>query len=145
MPITIISYARHVNFEIFDPINRGVWENLAKAFKIDKHFYITEDYPVMYSPSFRKVRSLEVAISYVDAVLVNVRPAERFKEESVEFTWLDDFKHPPNACYCFGPNVGSAPLVKTDQNVALRIEPTELYDFTAASILLYHRQSNGCL
>lgn len=123
-----------------------IWRNLVNTYDIQQHFHITDKGDVPRVGYEIAVPDLETALQRVrarsDYVIdfVNIRPAERFKQEGVKFLFADDYSgFPPYSCFVFGPNIGEAPLVSPAWNMAIWTGDKYLHAVSAASIIFqYH-------
>jgi len=72
--------------------------------------------------------------------IINVQPPLFYERAKKDFEWLHNYQHPDDACYVFGPNHGEQPFADGD-NVAIALEDSSLYSFTALAIVLYDRKA----
>ena len=147
--IAVISYVETVKPGGWVGFDRVINNNLDYVFDVDVHYYVArrqqevDDYysaQKLGTLETRVVRSIHDIEFKEPVTWVNVQPPLFYKREKKDFEWLHNYQHPDDACYILGPNHGEQPFADGD-NVAIALEDSSLYSFTALSIVLYDRKA----
>lgn len=121
--LAIISYLENEEYD------KDIHDTLDNAFRIKDHYHLTGSLSI-----HTLVERLGPIYEYV-----NVQRTHTFKKEGYDWFRLQDFEHPKNCCYVFGPNYGKPELVK-GANVSIDIGRGSLHTVSALAMVLYDRE-----
>lgn len=147
--LAVVTYVETVKPGGWAGFDRVVNNNLDYTFDVDRHYYVArqqkevDDFHVLQklgTLDIRCVRSVFDIEFNLPVRFVNVQPEIFFKRAKQPFQWLHNYLHPNDACYVLGPNHGEQPRVDGD-NVAIALEESSLYSFSALAVVLYDRRT----